>query len=350
MKHRLISVIVPIHSPAKCYLSEALGSLRAQSWTTWECVCIDDGDCASSADIVADFIRGDSRFRMVCQRNTGISGARNRGLDVIRGDAFMHMDQDDVMHHEAMARMETCARRLHVPLVSGRCRNFTDDLPNPGAPLPEGEGFFDRGAMRAAVLRIIRLVDADGWRIPSWNRLYDRKTFGHIRFFPSGFGDDCYYTPRIFLHAPSGALLTGETYFWRCGHVSGSNKTCTLAWVCGYCRAILAASRLDSGKDYLVAWKVIVGWVLHSVFYGWIVSGKVWHDPEAARTLAHEVGRLLDLRRCLSLKWRLRLWFVRNGWWRMARASFIHAGKPKKCYQGLMTKTASAATSRTMRE
>lgn len=76
----LISVIVPVHNGER-HLEEALSSLCAQTYTQFECICIDDGSTDNSREIIESFAEKDSRFRLIHQGNKGVAAARNRGLD-----------------------------------------------------------------------------------------------------------------------------------------------------------------------------------------------------------------------------------------------------------------------------
>lgn len=326
---RLISLVIPVHNGGE-HLREALDSVRAQTWQTWECVCVDDASVDASQAILADFCRGDARFRFVCQRNTGICGARNRGLDTLRGDAFMHMDQDDLLVPFVLSAMVEARERSGLPLVFGRMRDFVGDEPPLFPPASTAGRRLDRAAVRAELMGVLRNTGRPGMNFPAWNKLYDRATFGDIRFLPERYGDDTYYTPRVCLSTPGAFLLDATTYFWRTGHVSGSSGTCNAAWIRGYTRALKAALALDPDPAYHACWRGMARWVLHYVFYTWVATGRVAHNPEVARLLRKEVASLLATPLPITFRWRLRLWALRFGLWRTARLLFGHASPPPR--------------------
>lgn len=327
---RLVSLIIPVHNGGED-LREALESVRAQTWLAWECLCVDDASTDASQDLLADFCRGNARFRLICQRNTGICGARNRGLDALRGDAFMHMDQDDLLAPFALSAMVEARERSGLPLVCGRMLPFEGDRP-PAFPPASAEGrVLDRVDVRAELMGVMRNAGRPGMNFPSWNKLYDRPTFGDIRFLSERYGDDTYYTPRVCLSAPGAFLLDATTYLWRTGHVSGSSGTCNAAWIRGYTRALKAALALDPDPAYHACWRGMARWMLHYIFYAWIVTGHVRRDPEVARLLREEVATLLATPLPITFRWRLRLWALRFGLWRTARLLFGH-GRPSPRY------------------
>src|SRR4051812_27741752 len=91
-----VSVILPTYNRAK-FLPQAFASIKAQTFTDWELVVVDDGSTDDTAAVVAEQTRGwPQSVRYVRQENRGAYGARNTGLDLVRGDAVAFFDSDDV--------------------------------------------------------------------------------------------------------------------------------------------------------------------------------------------------------------------------------------------------------------
>lgn len=76
-------------------MSRCLESLRAQTYSEWEAICIDDGSPDSSYEIMSNYAARDSRIRVLRQQNRGVSAARNAGLEQARGEYFCMLDADD---------------------------------------------------------------------------------------------------------------------------------------------------------------------------------------------------------------------------------------------------------------
>lgn len=100
-KSPLISVIVPCYNQAQ-YLSEALDSIVAQSYTKWECIIVNDGSTDKSEKIATEFVDKDERFKYVLKENGGLSSARNKGLQVSRGTYIQFLDGDDFLHQDKL--------------------------------------------------------------------------------------------------------------------------------------------------------------------------------------------------------------------------------------------------------
>ncbi len=89
-----ISIIVPFYNCEK-FLHKCLSSIKLQSFTSYEVICVNDGSTDNSLSIVDEFCIVDKRFRVVSQLNKGISVARNSGLSLATGKFIGFVDGDD---------------------------------------------------------------------------------------------------------------------------------------------------------------------------------------------------------------------------------------------------------------
>ncbi len=90
----LVSVIMPAYNAQK-YISEAVTSVRNQTWQRWELIIVNDGSTDSTPAIVADFCRQDDRIRLITRENGKLAKARNTGLAAASGDFIAFLDADD---------------------------------------------------------------------------------------------------------------------------------------------------------------------------------------------------------------------------------------------------------------
>jgi len=97
------SIIVTVYN-AENYLREFLDSLLSQSFSDWECVCVDDGSKDSSSAILDEYAERDKRLRIVHKENEGVGKARNIGLALATAKWISWADADDVL---APSRLET---------------------------------------------------------------------------------------------------------------------------------------------------------------------------------------------------------------------------------------------------
>jgi glycosyltransferase involved in cell wall biosynthesis len=85
------------------FISEALSSILAQSFTDFEFVIIDDGSTDSTPSILNQL--KDPRVVVLHNdRNQGLVYSLNRGVDVARGGWVARMDADDISQTDRLAR------------------------------------------------------------------------------------------------------------------------------------------------------------------------------------------------------------------------------------------------------
>lgn len=105
---KLISVIVAAYN-IEAYLPRCLDSLLMQSYQELEIIVVDDGSKDHTGTICDQYAQKDSRIQVIHQENQGLSGARNTGLSIAKGDYIGYVDGDDWIEPEMYQEMlETC--------------------------------------------------------------------------------------------------------------------------------------------------------------------------------------------------------------------------------------------------
>jgi glycosyltransferase involved in cell wall biosynthesis len=95
-----VSVVIASYNCA-AYLAEALDSVLAQTLPPHQVIVIDDGSKDHTPEVLAKYA---GRVIAVRQENTGVSAARNRGLELADGDYVALLDADDVSAPERLAK------------------------------------------------------------------------------------------------------------------------------------------------------------------------------------------------------------------------------------------------------
>lgn len=90
-----ISVIVPVFNEEK-YISATLDSIINQNFDDYEVIVVDDGSSDNTLKIVEDkFLNSSISHKIIHQKNSGVSMARNRGIEESTGEYIVFVDGDD---------------------------------------------------------------------------------------------------------------------------------------------------------------------------------------------------------------------------------------------------------------
>lgn len=101
------SIVVPAYN-AQDYLPACLHSVRAQTFSDWELLVVDDGSTDRTGELLARLAAKDSRIRVCHQRNQGQFFARQAGIARARGDYLLFLDSDDALSPNCLEVLE-CA-------------------------------------------------------------------------------------------------------------------------------------------------------------------------------------------------------------------------------------------------
>ena len=99
-----VSIIVPIYNMDQ-YLNRCLESIINQTYENIEIILINDGSKDNSLEICKNYAKKDNRIMIIDQKNSGVSSARNSGLDKATGEYLAFVDPDDWIDLNAIEKM-----------------------------------------------------------------------------------------------------------------------------------------------------------------------------------------------------------------------------------------------------
>ena len=94
MSKSKVSVIVPIYNSEQ-YLPICIESIQRQTYMNLEIILVDDGSTDNSLNICKEYALQDHRIKVIHQENSGVSAARNVGIDLSEGEYVTFVDSDD---------------------------------------------------------------------------------------------------------------------------------------------------------------------------------------------------------------------------------------------------------------
>lgn len=116
-EYPLVSVIMPCYNYGR-YLSDALDSLIAQTFSNWECIVVDDGSKDNTAEVALQYTTQDRRVKYIFQENKGVAEARNQALKNAKGKYIQLLDADDMLEPKKLAlQVELMEANANIELV-----------------------------------------------------------------------------------------------------------------------------------------------------------------------------------------------------------------------------------------
>lgn len=110
----LISVIVPIYNVEQ-FLPQCLQSIKDQTLSDIEIICIDDGSTDSSPAIIDDFAKSDKRFVAIHKANEGYGKGINTGILAAHGMYVGIVESDDFIDPTMFQKLYDAASRHAFP-------------------------------------------------------------------------------------------------------------------------------------------------------------------------------------------------------------------------------------------
>jgi glycosyltransferase involved in cell wall biosynthesis len=96
-----VSVIIPVYNAEK-FLQPCIDTILSQTYTNLEIITVNDGSTDSCLSILEDYQCKDSRIVIIDQANSGVSSARNAGIENANGDYIFFLDADDTINRECI--------------------------------------------------------------------------------------------------------------------------------------------------------------------------------------------------------------------------------------------------------
>lgn len=113
----LLSIIIPIYNVEK-YIKECFDSIKNQDvGNEIEIICIDDGSDDKSGIICDEYAKYDKRFKVIHQKNQGVSVARNEGIKIAKGKYIGWIDPDDYISNDWWENIKSLLEHNSIDLL-----------------------------------------------------------------------------------------------------------------------------------------------------------------------------------------------------------------------------------------
>ncbi len=154
--------------------------MLAQTFRDFELILVDDGSPDRCPEICDEYAAKDSRIVVIHQQNSGVSAARNAGLDIARGKYIGFIDPDDWIEPNMYAELVANIERYNADLaVCGHkyCDKNYNQLSEERQPLFIPDKYMSQMELMKHVMDLPPTVG-----VAVFNKLYVADLLKNIRF------------------------------------------------------------------------------------------------------------------------------------------------------------------------
>lgn len=195
-----VSVIVPMYNVAQ-WLPRCVNSLVNQTLHDIEIILIDDGSPDNSGKIADRAAIKDKRIKVIHQKNSGVSVARNNGIKAACGEYIGFVDPDDYVELDFFERLYNCAIDAGADICKGevKVRDFNKQVS-------------DWGPLCGDIIK-----NRVHFNYAFWSAIYKRSFITDNKInFPAGINlsEDCVFLVQSVILANKISLVSGTYYFY----------------------------------------------------------------------------------------------------------------------------------------
>lgn len=142
----MISIIMPVYNKYN-YLTKSLNSIINQTYKDFELIIVDDGSSDGSEKLCDEFAKKDERIRVIHLKNSGVSNARNVGLDNAKGKYLQFIDSDDYISEDMLEKLYNKAAEHDVDIVISGITKVNHNYEVMSTTIPQLEGVKSKNEM-----------------------------------------------------------------------------------------------------------------------------------------------------------------------------------------------------------
>lgn len=181
------SIVVPMYNKEK-YIKKCIESLKAQNFSDFEVILVDDGSTDQTKEIVRAEVEKDKRFIYIYEENTGVVCARQKGISHAKGEYVLHLDPDDFWEPNLLQTIDEKIRKYRCDILQFGYNMWESGKKGNCVRLFEKDTFFGRERKEEFVhivlreapsmclkvfKRILLVVPEDYWK--EWNHICDNE-------------------------------------------------------------------------------------------------------------------------------------------------------------------------------
>lgn len=196
----MISVIVPVYK-VEPFLHRCIDSILNQTYQNLEIILVDDGSPDRCGSICDEYAQRDSRVKVIHQKNSGVSAARNNGLDAASGKYVAFIDADDWIEPWAYEKLRWLIEEHNADIAEAALRYYRPWKPErlfyEGKNTQSVQIYTNIQALERLYFGPEVLSDIS---ISPCNKLYRAELFRNLRFMEGYRHEDVELIPQLLFY------------------------------------------------------------------------------------------------------------------------------------------------------
>ncbi len=206
-----VSIVIPVYNGER-FIRQCLDSVLNQTHKNLEVICVNDGSTDQSLKILSEYARNDSRIIVLSQKNMGMSGARNSGINIATGKYLGFVDCDDYIESAMIEKLVSIAEKTGAEIVITDILLFFEDTSQ--IKTFRDESLYN--SLRNTIFTINQVPEMIK-HIGVWDRIFRRDFIekNHFRFIDKVTYEDAAFCVQTEMKASKIALTPEHLYFYR---------------------------------------------------------------------------------------------------------------------------------------
>lgn len=205
----LLSIISPVYN-VHPYLERCVCSILNQSYNDFELILIDDGSTDGSSSLCDEWAAKDCRVKVFHQKNSGVSSARNKGLEEAKGQYLTFVDSDDFIAQDTyQINMNYLLEHEEIDIIQFPYCHYINEneitnFHKPSSILLVGAEQIFKNWWSGSPLEYV-----------SWNKIYKCNLWDDVRFRVGHTSEDTCLVPEFVKRARSVFISEKGLYYYQ---------------------------------------------------------------------------------------------------------------------------------------
>lgn len=242
----LVSFIIPLYNGAAS-IKRCLSSICSLEMTSddFEIIVVDDGSEDDGATIVRQFANHYPQIRVVGQENRGASSARNRGLELARGEYIWFVDADDKVLPDVQP-VEWINQYPDAEIIAFNYIRLAAD------------GQEEKNVIYDVDKALTGLEQMKTYNLYLWNKLFRRSVIGDVRFVDGTVNqEDMFFCLQVLVKTHHVQGISKFGYLYDCKNSTSTTRSTNLRhYVKNYQDSVVIQGKIKKMADKLTDCKM----------------------------------------------------------------------------------------------